>query len=478
MEDVVSLAKCETDVCRDILTKEVQLLEHMNVLMSMVQSGRAAEAQDYNSIRSNKPGSVADGVGDGDPDSDDDVIETAKDYNSSRSNKPRSETPDDISDDCDDDGPCPRPDNALYLAKELGLASVGNDIENIKQALDRCDDGVCEQVRLNADIREKGVRRALENPTGMDGEIEEIRSIVREDVESLGKCETDVCREVLAMEEQLLMKMNRLSDIAMVAPAQDYNSVRSNKPGSIAEDIGDDDTDSDGDGIDDLVAPAQDYNSVRSNKPGSIAEDIGGGDGGVLGKAGLMARMANPAGTIISTGSVMMSTNNPLYEGQANDGDSDNNNEDPAPVQRFDLQPSSYCVELGANSQQGRSTEAQDYNAARSNKPTSRSADTGDDEDSDNDGVVDSVETAQDYNSSRSNKPRTIADIGDFDSDGFPDVMKSASFSISKRSARTGRIRSSNGGGDGRVLVAGGYQFNLEIDPLDPDDDGDGVLGL
>ncbi|MCA1747581.1 MAG: hypothetical protein LC655_07775, partial [Bacteroidales bacterium] len=68
-----------------------------------------------------------------------------------------------------DTGP-DQPGNALYLAKELGLASAGNDIENIKRALDRCDDGVCEQVRLNADKRDEAVRRALENPSGMDGE--------------------------------------------------------------------------------------------------------------------------------------------------------------------------------------------------------------------------------------------------------------------------------------------------------------------
>ncbi|MDZ7806185.1 MAG: hypothetical protein U5K71_03620 [Gracilimonas sp.] len=56
-----------------------------------------------------------------------------------------------------------------------------------------------------------------------------------EDVESLGKCETDVCREVLAMEEDLLVKMNRLSDMEQVAPAQDYNSSRSNKPSTRAD---------------------------------------------------------------------------------------------------------------------------------------------------------------------------------------------------------------------------------------------------
>src|SRR6056297_950184 len=55
------------------------------------------------------------------------------------------------------------------------------------------------------------------------------------------------------------------------APVQDYNAARSNKPTSRAEDIGDGDPDSDGDGIDDAIETAQDYNSSRSNKPRSIA---------------------------------------------------------------------------------------------------------------------------------------------------------------------------------------------------------------
>ncbi|MCA1746332.1 MAG: hypothetical protein LC655_01445, partial [Bacteroidales bacterium] len=363
----------------------------------------------------------------------------------------------------------------MYLAKELGLASAGNDIENIKRALDRCDDRVCEQVRLNADKRHEGVRQALENPSGMDSDIEEIRSIVMEDIESLGKCETDVCREVLAMEEDLLVKMNRLSDMEQVAPAQDYNSSRSNKYSSIA--------------------------------------DGRGGNDEIIREASRMARLVNPSGQIISAGSVMMTSHpdSPIYEGDAvggenilnrgemNDGDSDNNNnKDPVPVKRFELQPASYCVEMGSNAPQGKSAEAQDYNAARSNKPTSRAADTGD-LDSDEDGIDDAIETAQDYNSSRSNKPSSIANIGDVDGDGFPDMLKNASFSISKRSARTGRnpksnlkddkkrkglnavnvkvkgiVDNGNADGDG-YGDAVGFHFDLEIDPIDPDDDGDGL---
>jgi len=533
--------------------------------------GSRAPAQDYNTSRSNKPSTIADGVGDGDEDSDDDgiedAVETAKDYNSSRSNKPSTvaadvdgggsgqqvvyitkdengkvyawgqrpeaksqdgsgkvyswgRVPETLASDSDgrvyawgenrrastqngdglvyswgvaaragalddegkiyawgvraqvegsdsylrgidkkdirrgmviDSGPG-QLGNALYLAKELGLAAAGNDIEIIKEALDRCDDGVCEQVRLNADKRHEGVRRALENPSGMDSEIEEILSIVREDVESLGKCETDVCRDVLAMEEDLLVKMNRLNDMEQIAPAQDYNSSRSNKPTSRAADVNDCDDDDDCVRPDDAVETAQDYNSSRSNKP-RTEDGRGGNDGNS--REIRFARLANPAGLIVRTGMVAaggkkgydyylatQKSNNPLYEGgtstgenpvyegQANDGDSDNNdNQEPVSVQRFELQPGSYCVALSTmkistNSQQAMRSGAQNP------------------------------------------KP-------DMDEDGFPEMMKSASFSISKRSARTGR----NPSGDEDMDSDGdGILFDLEIDPNDEDSDDDGVL--
>jgi hypothetical protein len=95
-------------------------------------------------------------------------------------------------------------------------------------------------------------------------------------------------------------------DSASVAPAQDYNATRSNKPGSVNGDGGDcDDTDErctpgaaepdntrcdpvdedcDGDGLDDGQR-AQDYNSSRSNKPNTAAnpadnlDDDDDGDG-------------------------------------------------------------------------------------------------------------------------------------------------------------------------------------------------------
>ena len=73
----------------------------------------------------------------------------------------------------------------------------------------------------------------------------------------------------------------------------------------------------------------------------------------------------------------------------------------------------------------GSRAPAQDYNAARSNKPTSRAEDIGDgDLDSDDDGIDDAVETAQDYNSSRSNKPST--EIADDDWDRNNEIIRNA----------------------------------------------------
>jgi hypothetical protein len=236
-----------------------------------------------------------------------------------------------------------------------------------------------------------------------------------------------------------------------VETAQDYNAARSNKPTSRAADIGDGDMDSDDDGIDDAVEMAQDYNSSRSNKPNTnrVAD---GGDGQILRGAILMAKMVNPAGTIISAGQVLMSTKsenplhqketgegeNPLYEGQANDGDSGNNSHgNPASLQRFDLQPTSYCVDLAtADSQPGMRMDAQSHN------------------------------------SSRSNRTEGVANP-DLDGDGFPDLMKSASFSISKRSARTGRNPSS-GNKEVETVEYRDGDARFQVSDSNGDLDGDG----
>ncbi len=77
---------------------------------------------------------------------------------------------------------------------------------------------------------------------------------------------------------------------------------------------------------------------------------------------------------------------------------------------------------------------AQDYNAARSNKPTSE---VFIDEDSDDDGLDDGSEEnqtkAQDYNSSRSNKPNTAVFVDDNDPDSDDDGLIEAAERIEIR---------------------------------------------
>jgi nucleoid DNA-binding protein len=379
---------------------------------------------------------------------------------------------------------------------------------------------------------------------------------------------------------------------AAKAPAQDYNSSRSNKPSTIA-DIGDGDLDSDDDGIGDAVETAQDYNSSRSNKPST--ENDRGGDGEIVREAVTMARLANPAGMIVKVGSITAkgkkalglgfeNANSPIYEGDAvggenvlnrdemNDGDSaENSNGETIPVQRFQLQPSSYCVELSTmkistNSQKAmrsgqsggmtsddNTAMATSHNASRSNRSqgiNNQGSDTDIDADStdvapatshnasrsnrsqginnqggDTDIDADSTDVAPatSHNASRSNRSQGITDQGsdtgsgtssdsistngvippsingiavddptnlkpNTDQDGFPVIMKGASFSISKRSARTGRSQSpiyesetnsqtnpmyesegaqSSGGGDLDGDGYGdvdGFHFELEID--------------
>jgi hypothetical protein len=257
-------------------------------------------------------------------------------------------------------------------------------------------------------------------------------------------------------------------------PAQDYNAARSNKPTSRAEDIGDGDMDSD----DDAIETAQDYNSSRSNKPSTIADGTGGGDEDMMRKAALMARMANPAVTIITLGGITAKGKKPLYKVQINDGGSDNNNNDyPTPVQRYDLQPSSYCVSLSGVSDQVLKTFFE-----TGDKPSSLAQESGD-------------LTEQDSDSTARVIPPSIAGVEvtsptnlkpDTDQDGFPEVMKNASFSISKRSARTGRSQNpiheeggtmqtnpmyeseemATGNGGDMDADAEGFHFELEINDM------------
>ena len=249
---------------------------------------------------------------------------------------------------------------------------------------------------------------------------------------------------------------------------------------------------------------AQDYNAARSNKPSSIVADLNGDN---IRQANLMARLIHPPNAIIYAGSIMLTPDvqRPLNEGQTNV--EKDNKSTVAVEQRYRLEPISNSLRVAqaqdykaARSNRPTSiadsgdldvdtdsiAPAQDYNAARSNKPSSI-ADSGD-----LDVDTDSIAPAQDYNAARSNKPSSIADSGDSDSDGFPNVLANAFFNISKRSAREGLNQNLTKGENSDVK---GLHFDLEIywrdldsdddavpdielgvDPLDADSDGDGLF--
>jgi len=474
--------------------------------------GSRAPGQDYNATRSNKPTSRAEDVGDGDPDSDgdgiDDAIETAQDYNAARSNKPTSRAEDIGDGDPDSDGD--GIDDVIETAQDYNSSRPNKPDESDVISFDNIsyDGNHTYSCHPGSDeVNTIGPGATYEEYSQFEEECKSLGGVVRG-------------ANFLYVQQEARLDINGGMDSDgdgiddAIETAQDYNSSRSNKPSTRSADVGDEDLDSDDDGIDDglnkSIPPTSDSNRngmwFKNCNTGADLDPISqsasfeefeawlneclsystGDVGDFPPLSGAYSQFTslvnwtgrlNLAGTIISAGSVMISSHpdSPIYEGDAvggenalarteandsseddfksagisspiyetadagGDGDGDNN-EDPAPVQRYNIQPSSYCVEMGSSALQGKSAEAQDYNATRSNKPTSRAADTGEgDLDSDDDGITDAIETAQDYNSSRSNKPNTVADIGDVDGDGFPDFMKSASFSISKRSARTGR---------------------------------------
>ncbi len=87
----------------------------------------------------------------------------------------------------------------------------------------------------------------------------------------------------------------------------------------------------------------------------------------------------------------------------------------------------------------------------------------------------DAIETAQDYNSVRSNTRRGEMSGGD-DGDGNIDINDDAIETAQDyNSVRSNTRRGEMSGGDDGDLI--GFHFELEIVPLDPDDDGDGVMG-
>ncbi len=198
-----------------------------------------------------------------------------------------------------------------------------------------------------------------------------------------------------------------------VVSATDYNSSRSNTEG-VADLDGGDDTGSDSSGT--KATEATDYNSSRSNTEG-VANPGGGGEVGPV-------RWMAPEAIIVS-GSVSAGSNplyeggtrereNPMYEGEMNNNDNDSDNEADA-FQEYKLAPASFLLYMSGSARSG-----------------TKNSGFGE----------------------------------DTDGDGFPDALKGAAFSISKRSART-----QNGGDD-----AAGLHFTLEIN--DPDSDDDGLMDV
>jgi hypothetical protein len=231
---------------------------------------------------------------------------------------------------------------------------------------------------------------------------------------------------------------------------------------------------------------AQDYNSSRSNRPRTeIRGDDSDGDSRILQEAVSMALLANPSGRIVSAGPVSIHTgtdnplheeqaqsgSNPLFEGQSNPGDGDNSDENEfmAEVWQYEMQPRSYCVSLSTmqistNSQKAMRSGAQNHNSSRSNRT---GAVTSPDLDGGGSNVAsDSTMASMVYD------PTNLRP--DTDQNGFPEIMKSASFSISKRSARTGRSQSPIYEGDTNAGSSAIYRSEDALAAGGGDLDGDG----
>jgi hypothetical protein len=123
-----------------------------------------------------------------------------------------------------------------------------------QERTERCQDGVCAESSTDTDDTE----RANYNTTRSN------RSTAVGPDDGSGDCD-DGDREVTPG------VCNDGADAeSAAAPAQNYNSSRSNKPSSIQDDGGDINDE------EDPIPPAQDYNAARSNKPTTEQDD--GGD--------------------------------------------------------------------------------------------------------------------------------------------------------------------------------------------------------
>ena len=113
-----------------------------------------------------------------------------------------------LGEDCDDDDPAVTPYSKADAKKALD--GFTRAIDNIKSSLERCGEDICRQVRANADIRKRLVESAIVDIGNMPSVVLEIKGIVEEDIAALEHCRTDVCRDVLSQEKELLNTIENL----------------------------------------------------------------------------------------------------------------------------------------------------------------------------------------------------------------------------------------------------------------------------
>lgn len=393
----------------------------------------SAPAQDYNSSRSNKPSTIADGVGDGDEDTDDDGLDDGTELvNDDVGHRDEDTDADGLDDgtelvnDGSGAGDCDDSDSDRCI-KPGGRSSNDSDADGI-------DDGTNKTTPPTTKFYEDGKWFMMCNGATELDPIS-LSATYSEFQEWLAQC-----------------KNYGTGDVGDYPPVDEAYSQFTSRVN-----------------LTDAVETAQDYNAATPTKDDSFSESEKGlfqsasrvmEEQEAMRNAAVMAGMANQAGTIIKLGSItskgkkalgliQQNGENPLhteagegeneiYEGEANneDGDNESDNQYPTTEVKYDMQPSSYCVELSTmkistdsqkamRSRQNGDLNTDDtamatsHNASRSNRSQGISNDGGD-----TGSGVDStrIASATDYNSSRSNTTSSVdmsgGDTnGDLDSD-------------------------------------------------------------
>lgn len=250
----------------------------------------------------------------------------------------------------------------------------------------------------------------------------------------------------------------------------DSDSDRCLSPGEIATN----DSDSDADGLDDGTESK--LENSGSDDVDSDGDGLGDGiDTELLQEAIMMAHLGNYS-NVVSVGKVSTTGNplytaegkgeNVLYEGEANNGDGNNeddtNNEGPSTPVRYDMRPSSYCMELSTmristdsqkamrGSQNGDMNNddtamATSHNASRSNRSQGLN-DQGGDTDIETDST--DIASATSHNASRSNRSQGLNDQGgDTDVDADSSLVGAQNHN-SSRSNRTSPVQNEVGDND------------------------------